>query len=101
MTWSPPDSPTRWRVSKPRDFMDASLTSFDGISIRERSIPGRFAVRSILLRTGARSRSLDTGLVWNGYLAESTLRFAVRNHVWGRIENVDRTNELLLKNQVE
>jgi hypothetical protein len=48
-----------------------------------------------------RNRSLDTGLVWNGYLAESTLRFAVRNYVWGRIENVDRTNELLLKNQVE
>ncbi len=38
------------------------------------------------------------GLVWNGYLAESTLRFAERNCVWGRIENVDRTNELLLRN---
>jgi hypothetical protein len=48
-----------------------------------------------------RNRSLDTGLVWNGYLAESTLRFSVRNYVWGRIENVDRTNELLLKNQFE
>jgi hypothetical protein len=48
-----------------------------------------------------RNRSLDTGLVWNGYLAESTVRFAERNYVWGRIENVDRTNELLLKNQLE
>lgn len=48
-----------------------------------------------------RNRSLDTGMVWNGYLAESTLRFAERNYVWGRIENVDRTNELLLKGQVE
>lgn len=38
------------------------------------------------------------GLVWNGYLAESTLRFAERNYVWGRIENVDRTNELLFNN---
>ena len=37
------------------------------------------------------------GLIWNGYLAESTLRFAERNYVWGRIENVDRTNELLLR----
>jgi hypothetical protein len=34
-----------------------------------------------------RNRSLDTGLVWNGYLAESTLRFIERNYVWGRIEN--------------
>ncbi|HET9182619.1 MAG TPA: hypothetical protein VFP59_10830 [Candidatus Angelobacter sp.] len=41
------------------------------------------------------------GLVWNGYLAESTLRFAERNYVWGRIENVDRTDELLLRNQIE
>jgi hypothetical protein len=48
-----------------------------------------------------RNRSLDTGVVWNGYLLESTLRFAERNYVWGRIENVDRTSELLLPNQVE
>lgn len=48
-----------------------------------------------------RNRSLDTGLVWNGYLAESTLRFSERNYVWGRIENADRTNELLLKNRLE
>ena len=48
-----------------------------------------------------RNRSLDTGSVWNGYLAESTLRFAERNYVWGRFENVDRTNELLLQNQFE
>jgi hypothetical protein len=48
-----------------------------------------------------RNRSLDTGLVWNGYLAESTLRFAERNYVWGKFENVDRTNELLLKNRFE
>ena len=48
-----------------------------------------------------RNRTLDTGLVGNGYLAESTLRFAGRNYVWGRLENVDRTNELLLRNQIE
>ena len=47
-----------------------------------------------------RNRSSE-GLVWNGYLAESTLRFAERNYVWGRIENVDRTNELLLRGQFE
>jgi hypothetical protein len=40
-------------------------------------------------------------MVWNGYLAESTLRFAQRNYLWGRLENVDRTNELLLRNRLE
>lgn len=44
-----------------------------------------------------RNRSSE-GLVWNGYLAESTLRVVERNYVWGRIENVDRTNELLFRN---
>ena len=29
-------------------------------------------------------------------MLESTLRFLERNYVWTRIENVDRTNELLL-----
>ena len=48
-----------------------------------------------------RNRVVQTGLVWNGYLAESTLRFAQRNYIWGRIENVDRTSELLLKNEFE
>jgi len=48
-----------------------------------------------------RNRSLQTGLVWNGYLLESTLRFAERNYLWTRIENADRTNELLLRNQFE
>jgi len=33
---------------------------------------------------------------FNSYLAESTLRFADVERVWARIENVDRTNELLL-----
>ena len=47
-----------------------------------------------------RNRTSD-GLIWNGYLAESTLRFADRNYVWGRIENVDRTNELLFRNTPE
>jgi hypothetical protein len=40
-------------------------------------------------------------LIWNSYLAESTLRFANTNYLWGRLENVDRTNELLLKNTPE
>lgn len=34
--------------------------------------------------------------VFNSYLAESTLRFKDANHIWTRIESVDRTSELLL-----
>lgn len=48
-----------------------------------------------------RNRSRPAGLIWNGYLAESTLRFKTRNYVWARFENVDRTSELLLKNTFE
>ena len=48
-----------------------------------------------------RNRVLETGEVFNGYLAESTLQFARSNHIWTRIENVDRTNELLLGKQAE
>jgi hypothetical protein len=43
-----------------------------------------------------RNQSLMDGNVGNGYLLESTLQFLDRNQVWTRIENVDRTNELLL-----
>jgi len=43
-----------------------------------------------------RNQSLLDGNIGNGYLLESTLQFLARNHIWTRIENVDRTNELLL-----
>jgi len=43
-----------------------------------------------------RNQSLADGNVGNGYLFESTLQFLRKNHAWTRIENVDRTNELLL-----
>jgi hypothetical protein len=46
-----------------------------------------------------RNQSLTDGNVGNGYLLESTLRFASRNAAWMRIENVDRTSELLLDGQ--
>jgi hypothetical protein len=42
-----------------------------------------------------RNQSVQDGNVGNGYSLESTLRFLDRNDVWTRIENVDRTNELL------
>jgi len=45
-----------------------------------------------------RNRSLEIGDVFNGYLAESTLQFATRNYVWTRIENTDRSSELLFQN---
>lgn len=48
-----------------------------------------------------RNRVLQSGRIANGYLAESTLQFAEHNHVWTRIENVDRTSELLLGKQAE
>ncbi len=43
-----------------------------------------------------RNHVLETGHVFNGYLVESTLQFATRNRIWGRVENLDRTSELLL-----
>ena len=43
-----------------------------------------------------RNQSLVDGNVGNSYLLESTFRFYDKNAAWTRIENVDRTNELLL-----
>jgi hypothetical protein len=48
-----------------------------------------------------RNVTLPQHEVYNGYLLESTLRFRWRNSVWGRMENVDRTNELLLGGSAE
>jgi hypothetical protein len=43
-----------------------------------------------------RNQSLADNNVGNAFLLESTLRFLKRNYMWTRIENTDRTNELLL-----
>ncbi len=48
-----------------------------------------------------RNRALPSGQVFNSYLAETMLQFAPRDRVWGRIENLDRTSELLLGKQPE
>lgn len=40
--------------------------------------------------------NVNDHFVLNSYLAESSLRFADKNYVWTRLENVDRTNELTL-----
>ncbi|HYL86506.1 MAG TPA: hypothetical protein VE263_19940 [Candidatus Angelobacter sp.] len=43
-----------------------------------------------------RTRSIQDNSIFNSYLLESTLRFRTRNSIWTRIENVDRSNELLI-----
>ena len=43
-----------------------------------------------------RNSTIPGGEVFNSYLAESTVRFVRHNFAWTRIENVDRTNLLLL-----
>jgi len=43
-----------------------------------------------------RNRTLPDDEVLSAFTFETTLRFRTRNYVWTRIENVDRTNELLL-----
>lgn len=48
-----------------------------------------------------RNSDLNGHQVFNGYLAESTLHFLDRNNVWGRVENVDRTSDLLLGGAAE
>jgi hypothetical protein len=47
-----------------------------------------------------RNHSLASGESFNGYLAEATLRMQPHNF-WARIENVDRTTELLLAKNLE
>ena len=42
-----------------------------------------------------RNQSLLDENVGNAYLLESSLNFLTKNNLWTRIENVDRTNELL------
>jgi hypothetical protein len=43
-----------------------------------------------------RTKSIPDGAKFNSYAIESTARFATRNHAWTRIENAERSNELLL-----
>ena len=43
-----------------------------------------------------RTRSVQDHSIFNSYTLESTARFYTRNYAWMRLENVDRSNELLL-----
>jgi len=47
-----------------------------------------------------RTKSLEDHSIFDSYALESTLRFLTRNHVWTRIENAERSNELLLGENV-
>ncbi len=42
------------------------------------------------------TRSLEDDAIFDSYLLESTVRFRTRNHAWTRIENAERSNELIL-----
>ncbi len=42
-----------------------------------------------------RTRSLGDNAIFNSYLFESTLNFGLRNYIWTRIENAERSNELI------
>jgi hypothetical protein len=42
------------------------------------------------------TKSLEDNSIFDSYALESTLRFLTRNHAWARIENAERSNELLL-----
>ena len=43
-----------------------------------------------------RTRSLQDNSIFNSYLLESTVRFHTRNYAWTRIENAERSNELII-----
>jgi hypothetical protein len=43
-----------------------------------------------------RTRSLEDNSIFDSYLLESTMRFRDSNYVWARIENAERSNELIL-----
>ena len=43
-----------------------------------------------------RTQSVQDNSIFNSYALESLVRFWTRNYVWTRIENVDRSNELML-----
>jgi hypothetical protein len=43
-----------------------------------------------------RTRSLQNGTIFNSYPLESTVQFRKSNYAWTRIENAERSNELML-----
>jgi hypothetical protein len=43
-----------------------------------------------------RTRSLQDNAIFNSYLLESTVQFRKNNYLWTRLENAERSNELIL-----
>jgi hypothetical protein len=43
-----------------------------------------------------RTRSLEDDSIFNSYLLESLVRFHTRHYAWTRIENAERSNELII-----
>lgn len=82
------------RLKSPEELfpLEDTLRSTASVSYNRRFARGNWA--SMIL--WGRNLALPGGEVLNSYLAESTLRFWDRNNGWTRIENVDRTNLLLL-----
>jgi len=64
---------------------------------------GNWASSAVWGRTqsisGGASGSAMAGVIFNSYLLESTMRFRRRYAAWTRIENADRSNELILGEQ--
>ena len=82
------------RLKSPEELfpLEDTLRSTASMSYNRSFARGNWA--SMIL--WGRNLALPGGEVLNSYLAESTLRFWDRNNAWTRIENVDRTNLLLL-----
>ena len=90
--WSGQFSIARLKSPEELSPLEDTLRSTASVSYNRRFARGNWA--SMIL--WGRNLGLPGGEVLNSYLAESTLRFADRNYAWTRIENVDRTNLLLL-----
>jgi len=90
--WSAQYSITRLKSPEQLFPSEATLRMTASVSYNRPFKNGNWAT---LLLWG-RNRDIPDGQVFNSYLAESTVRFAKHNYAWTRIENVDRTNDLLL-----
>ncbi|HZZ41221.1 MAG TPA: hypothetical protein VFE06_18930 [Acidobacteriaceae bacterium] len=71
---------------------DQARTTASAIYNRPLSRTGNWVSTALWGRT----RSLQDNVIANSYLFESTIRFHAQNYAWTRLEDVDRTTELLL-----
>jgi hypothetical protein len=113
----------RWNISQGKiDSWSARLTiqpgknwsgqySYAGIASPEALYPAENQERmtaSIMYNRALRNGNWASSVIWgrtksladnskfNSYALESKLRFLTRNYIWTRIENAERSNELLL-----